>query len=366
MKIDYRKFGLKRIDTYIIMKFLGTYFFSITLILSIAVVFDLTEKLDNFFEHNAPLKAIVFEYYLNFIPFYMNMFSPLFTFIAVIFFTSKMATNTEIIAILASGVSFRRLMLPYFLSAAVIASISFVVGGFIIPPANKKMLTFEDKYVRKFKTDNARNVQMEVEKGVIMYIERYEILNNTGYRFSLEKFDGKTLVSRLTAQTISWDSAYQWKITDYLQRDFHGMRESITMGASKDTTIMVQPEEFFITSQEAAQMNNIQLRNYLIKQKDRGVGNIQAFEDEYYKRFSMPLAAFILSLIGVSLSSRKVRGGMGLHLGIGLALSSFYILFSTMSTTFSVTGVMSPFAAVWLPNLVFIIIGIYLYRTAPK
>jgi lipopolysaccharide export system permease protein len=366
MKFDYTKIGLKRIDTYLIKKFLGTYFFSITLILSIAVVFDLTEKLDNFFEHDAPLKAIVFDYYLNFIPFYMNMFSPLFTFIAVIFFTSKMANNTEIIAILSSGVSFRRLMLPYFLSALVISSISFVVGGFIIPPANKNMLNFEDKYVRKFKTDNAQNVQMEVEKGVIMYIERYEIASNTGYRFSLEKFKGKTLVSRLTAQTISWDSAYQWKITDYLQRDFNGMRESISKGFSKDTTIMVQPEEFFITSQEAAQMNNIQLRKYLIQQKNRGVGNIQAFEDEYYKRYSMPLAAFIMTLIGVSLSSRKVRGGMGLHLGVGLALSSMYILFSTMSTTFSVSGAMSPFAAVWLPNLLFLFIGIYLYRTAPK
>ena len=160
MKFDYHKIGLKRIDTYLIKKFLGTYFFSITLILSIAVVFDLTEKLDKFFENNAPLKAIIFDYYLNFIPFYINMFSPLFTFIAVIFFTSKMANNTEIIAILASGVSFRRLMVPYFLSAAVIAIISFTVGGYIIPPANKKMLDFEDKYVRKIKQDNARNVQM--------------------------------------------------------------------------------------------------------------------------------------------------------------------------------------------------------------
>ena len=366
MKFDYRKIGLKRIDTYIIKKFLGTYFFSIVLILSIAIVFDLTEKLDNFFESNAPLKAIVFDYYLNFIPFYMNMFSPLFTFIAVIFFTSKMATNTEIIAILASGVSFRRLMLPYFLSALVIAGISFELGGYIIPPANRKMLDFQDKYVKKFKTDNARNVQMEVEKGVIMYIERYEISNNTGYHFSLEKFNGKTLVSRLTAQTISWDSAYKWKITDYLQRDFNGMREKITKGLTKDTTILVQPEEFFVTAQEAAQMNNPKLGRYLSKQRNRGVGNIQGFEDEYFKRFSMPLAAFIMTLIGVSLSSRKVRGGMGLHLGVGLALSSFYILFSTLSTSFSVGGIMSPFAAVWLPNVAFLIIGIYLYRTAPK
>jgi len=366
MKIDYHKFGLKRIDTYIIKKFLGTYFFSIMLILSISVVFDLTEKLDNFVEHAAPLKAIIFDYYLNFIPYYMNMFSPLFSFIAVIFFTSKMASNTEIIAILSSGVSFRRLMVPYFLSAAVIAAISFSVGGYIIPHGNKIMLNFEDKYVRPIKQDNARNVQMEVEKGEIMYIERYEVSNNTGYRFSLEKFDGKKLVSRLTAETISWDSAYKWKVTNYLQRDFKGMRESITKGFSKDTTIKVQPEEFFITSAEAPQLNNAQLGSYLKKQRNRGVGNIQGFEDEYYKRFSMPLAAFIMTLIGVSLSSRKVRGGMGLHLGIGLALSSLYVLFSTMSTSFSVSGAMTAFNAVWLPNVVFLLIGIYLYRTAPK
>jgi lipopolysaccharide export system permease protein len=366
MKIDYHKFGLKRIDTYIIKKFLGTYFFSIMLILSISVVFDLTEKLDNFVEHNAPLKAIIFDYYLNFIPYYMNMFSPLFTFIAVIFFTSKMANDTEIIAILASGVSFRRLMLPYFLSALVIASISFTVGGYIIPHGNKIMLNFEDKYVRPIKQDNVRNVQMEVEKGVIMYIERFEVSNNTGYRFSLEKFDGKKLISRLTAETIQWDSAYKWKVTNYLERDFNGMRESISKGISKDTTIKVQPEEFFITSAEAPQLSNTQLKNYLKKQRNRGVGNIQGFEDEYYKRFSMPLAAFIMTLIGVSLSSRKVRGGMGLHIGIGLALSSIYVLFSTMSTSFSVSGAMSAFSAVWLPNVVFVIIGIYLYRTAPK
>ncbi len=366
MKIDFQQYKLKRIDTYIIKKFLGTYFYSIVLILSIAIVFDLTEKLDNFFDNNAPLNAIVFDYYLNFIPFYMNMFSPLFTFIAVIFFTSKMATNTEIIAILASGVSFKRLMLPYFISAAVISSIAFVLGGYVIPPANEKLSNFEDKYIKKVKSEYARNVQMEVEPGVIMYIERYEIAENKGYRFSLEKFDDKKLTSRLTAQTISWDSAYNWKITDYLKRDFNGMRESISSGISLDTVIKVQPREFFITSAESVQLNNMELRDYLQRQKSRGVGNIQKFEDEYYKRYSMPLAAFIMTLIGVSLSSRKVRGGMGFHLGIGLALSALYILFSTLSTTFAVGGLLSSFLAVWLPNFVFLAIGIYLYRTAPK
>lgn len=366
MQIDFKNFRLKRIDTYIIKKFLGTYFYSIVLILSISIIFDLTEKLDNFFDNNAPLHAIIFDYYLNFIPFYMNMFSPLFTFIAVIFFTSKMASNTEIIAILSSGVSFQRLMLPYFLSALVIGSIAFVLGGYIIPPSNEKMITFENKYVKEVKKNNARNVQMEVEPGVILYIERYEISENRGYRFSLEKFEDKTLVSRLTAETIVWDSAYTWTLTDYLRRDFNGMKESIVQGASMDTTINVQPVEFFITSAESPQMNNIELRDYLNRQKNRGVGNIQGFEDEYYKRYSMPLAAFIMTLIGVSLSSRKVRGGMGVHLGIGLALSSFYILFSTLSTTFSVSGLMSPFVAVWIPNFVFFAIGIYLYKTAPK
>lgn len=366
MKIDYRKIGLSKLDIYIIRKFLGTFFFSIILILSIAVIFDLTEKLDNFFDNNAPLEAIIFDYYLNFIPFYMNMFTPLFTFISVIFFTSKLASNTEIIAMLASGISFRRIMKPYFISATIISIMSFILGGYIIPPSNEKMLEFEDVYIKKFKTNYARNIQMEIEPGVILYIERFEIEQNKGYRFSLEKFDDKILTSRLTAESITWDSLYQWKITDYLLRNFDGMRESIVKGTSLDTTIMVQPREFFITAKESAQLNNTQLKGHLDRLKNRGIGSTQAFEDEYYKRFSMPLAAFIMTLMGVSLASRKVRGGIGLHLGIGLALSSIYILFSTLSTSFSVSGAMSPFLAVWLPNFLFLGIGAYLYHTAPK
>ncbi|MDD4490252.1 MAG: LptF/LptG family permease, partial [Paludibacter sp.] len=347
-------------------KFLGTFFFSIVLILSIAVIFDLTEKLDNFFDNNAPLEAIIFDYYLNFIPFYMNMFTPLFTFISVIFFTSKLASNTEIIALLASGISFRRIMKPYFISATIISIMSFVLGGYIIPPSNEKLLEFEDAYIKKFKTNYARNIQMEIEPGVILYIERFEITQNKGYRFSLEKFDGKILSSRLTAETITWDSLYQWKVTDYLLRNFDGMRENIVKGTSLDTTITVQPKEFFITAKESAQLNNTQLKEHLDRLKTRGIGSTQAFEDEYYKRFSMPLAAFIMTLMGVSLASRKVRGGIGLHLGIGLALSSIYILFSTLSTSFSVSGALSPFMAVWLPNFLFLGIGAYLYYTAPK
>ncbi len=345
---------------------MGTYFFSIVLILSIAVVFDLTEKMDNFFDSNAPLRAIVVDYYFNFIPYYMNMFSSLFVFISVIFFTSKLAGNSEIIAMLASGISFKRLMLPYAISAFVIFAISYGLGGYVIPRSTQKMLEFENTYIKKFKSDNARNVQMEIEPGVIMYIESFQARTNKGYRFSLEKFDGKTLVSRLTAERIVWDSVYQWHIEDYLLREFDGMRETVSRGNKMDTVIMVQPAEFYITSEESAQMTNRELREYLQKQQQRGIGNIQAFKNEYYKRSATPLAAFIMTLIGVSLSAKKVRGGMGLNLGVGIALSALYILFSTVSTSFSVNGTMTPFLAVWLPNFIFLLIGIVLYFRMPK
>jgi lipopolysaccharide export system permease protein len=357
---------IKRLDIYIIKKFLGTFFLTITLILSIAIVLDLTEKLDNFYEHQAPLKAIIFDYYLNFVPYYGILFSPLFTFISVIFFTSKMAGNSEIIAIFSSGVSFKRLLRPYLISAAIIASMSFYLSGYVIPRANEIRLKFEDTYVRKFTTDNVRNVQLEVQPNVIAYIERFEETENKGYHFSMEKFKGKTLISRLTAECVQWDSAYHWKAQNYLIREFDGIHEKITKGSEMDTTITMQPVDFFISSFQTTQMNNTQLKSYLTRQKKRGVGSIQAFEDEYYRRFSMPCAAFILTLIGVSMASRKTKGGMGLHLGIGLTLSFLYILFSTVSTSFTVNGGMSPILSAWLPNIVYSFIAILLFLFARK
>lgn len=357
---------IKKIDRYIIRKFIGTYFFSIILIISIVIVIDTSEKLDNFYDHHAPLKAVIFSYYINFIPYFINLFSPLFTFIAVIFFTSKLAENTEIIAILSSGVSFKRLMYPYFLSATIIALLTFILSGYIIPPANQVRLKFESTYVKPVNRDNAHNVQMQVDKGVIAYIERYEQTNNVGTRFSLDKFEGKTLVSRMTADSIRWKSGYKWIAKNYLIRDFKGLREDIRRGEKIDTTIMMQPGDFFITSREAPQMTNGALSGYINRQKSRGVGNTGAFLVEYYRRFANPLAAFILTLIGVSLSSRKVRGGIGLQIGIGIALSALYILFNTVSATFAINGSMPALLAVWLPNIIFMIVGISLYVKAQE
>ncbi len=367
MKINYQKIGLKKLDVYIIKKFLGTFFFSIILILSIAVVFDITEKIDDFYENNAPLNVIAFDYYLSFLPYYAYLFTPLFTFISVIFFTSKMANNTEIVAMLASGISFNRLMKPYFISAMVITSFAFVLGAFVIPKSTETLLDFEATYIKPGqRSDNAHNVQMEIEKDVILYIDRYEISEKTGYRFSLEKFEDKTLVSRLTAETINWDTLHNYMVNNYLLRTFDGMREKLERGTSLDTVLNVQPKEFYITANEAPQMSLFELRSHIKKQKQRGVGNIQAFEDEYYRRFSTSISVLIMTLIGVSLSSRKIRGGMGINLGIGLALSGLYVVFTTLSTTFAVNGVMPTLLAVWLPNITFFTVAAFLYMKAPK
>ena len=324
---------MKRLDLYIIKKFLSTFFLSIVLILSIAVVFDLTEKLDDFYENQVPLREIVLDYYLNFIPYYLDMFSQLFIFISVIFFTSKMAGNSEIIAILAAGVSYERFLRPYLVTATFLFAFTFALGGWVIPRASEKMLTFTDKYIEKF----------------------------IGYRASLEHFEGKTLTQRITADRIRHQKDYTWRLENYTSRRFEGMREYLVQGQALDTIIPIQPEELFITAEQAQQMTNPELYNYIEKLRERGAGNVKAFETEWYSRFAGPLGAFIMTLLGVTLSSKKVRGGMGKNLGIGVTLTAAYILFSTVSTTFSVSGVMSPFMSVWLPNIVFLIIAFVLY-----
>lgn len=361
---------IKRLDRYIIVKFLGTYFFAIALIISIAVVFDINENLDKFMNNNAPISAIIFDYYLNFIPYFSNLFSPLFVFIAVIFFTSKLAENSEIIAMFSTGMSFKRLMRPYMISAAFIAILTYILGAYVIPKGSETRLDFENRYKKKKKAEYVSNVQMEVAEGVIAYIDRYENYNKTGYRFSLDKFENKKMVSHLTARSIVYDSLaenkYQWKIRDYMIRELKGKREVITKGAQMDTIIAMQPQDFLISKGQQETMTSPELKAYVNRQKQRGFANTKEFEIEYHKRIAMSFASFILTTIGLALSSRKVKGGMGLHLGIGLALSFSYILFQTVSATFAVNANMPPMIAVWIPNILYAFIAVYLYRKAPK
>ncbi len=359
---------MKKIDFYILKKFLGTFFFAIVLIISISVVFDITEKIDDFIEKGAPLDAIAFDYYKNFIPYFTNLFTPLFVFIAVIFFTSKMAYNSEIIAILSSGVSFRRMMYPYFLGALVIAIFSFWLGGYIIPPANKVRLMFENRYINNRRETGMKNIHMQIEPGVFIYMASYYSYNDRGDYFSLEKFEGKTLKLKLSARSINYDTVTGgWKLRNYISREIYDDdHQRITSGKVMDTVIAIKPSDFKEERHYYEMMNNDQLNDYIEEQQRRGVGNVEAFVIEKYRRTANPFAAFILTLIGVSLASRKVRGGMGLHIGIGISLSFAYIMFMTISTTFAVNGNMSPLLAVWLPNIVFAMIGVVLYYRAPK
>ncbi len=359
---------LKRLDWYIMKKFLGTYVFAIALIISIAVVFDFNEKQDRFMSHDAPWSAIVFDYYLNFIPYFANLFSPLFVFIAVIFFTSKLAENSEIIAMFSTGMSFKRMLRPYMLSAAIIAVVTFFLGAYIIPKGSVTRINFEDKYYKQRKMNTARNIQLEVDSGVIAYIDRFENYSNTGYRFSLDKFNGKQLVSHLTARSITYDTSavHKWIVKDYMIREMEGMKEHISKGTRIDTILFMEPADFLIMKNQQEMLTSPQLSEYIDRQKQRGFANIKEFEIEYHKRIAMSFASFILTLIGVSLSSRKTKGGMGLHLGIGLALSFSYILFQTIASTFAVNGNMPPVIAVWIPNILYSFIAFYLYQKAPK
>lgn len=359
-------FKLTILDRYIIKKFLGTFVFSIVLIISISVVFDINEKIDKFITNNASLNEIVFDYYLNFIPYYANLFSSLFVFIAVIFFTSKLASNSEIIAILSNGVSFKRILKPYMISAAIIAIITFTFGSFIIPPSNVKRIDFENKYVRKKSVDYASKIQMQAAPGVIAYFGSFDNANKTGYNFSLDEFDENKLVSRLTANKILYDSAFHWTINDYQIRNFEGLEENITSGETIDTTLYITPRDFLISETDHQLLTTPALFRYVESQKRRGIGNIQAFEIEYHTRFASIMSAFILTLIGASLSARKVKGGMGMNIGIGLALSMGYILFMTISATFAVSGMVSPMIAAWIPNILFSFIALFIYTKAPN
>ena len=288
---------VKRLDIYIIKKFLGTYFFAIALIISIAVVFDVNENIDRFINNKAPLKAIVFDYYMNFIPYFSNLFSPLFVFIAVIFFTSKLAENSEIIAMFSTGMSFKRMMRPYMISAAIISVVTFGLGAYVIPKGNVTRLDFEDRYKKKKKQEYVRNVQLEVDSGVIAYIERYENYNKTGYRFSLDKFDDKKLVAHLTARSVTYDTAsvHKWTIKNYMIREMEGMREKITRGDRLDTIIKMEPQDFLIMKGQQQTMTSPELKEYIDKQKRRGFANIKEFEIEYYQRIAMSFAACFMA-----------------------------------------------------------------------
>ncbi|REJ83808.1 MAG: YjgP/YjgQ family permease [Bacteroidetes bacterium] len=358
---------MKILDRYIIRKFLGTFFFSLTLIVLIAVIFDISEKLDDFIERKAPLSAIVFDYYFNFIPYFANLFAPLFIFISVIFFTAKMASNTEIIAILNSGVSFRRMLYPYFLSAGILAALSFYFNGWVIPHSNKIKLQFENTYIKNPVEFKDRNIHRQISPGHFIYMESYNNKDNIGYRFSLEQIENRQRIWYLNSDRIVWDSTTtQWKIENYFIREIDGYKEVIRTGMRLDTSLNLKPADFKRRLNIIEAMDTPALSSFIEEEKLHGSSNINSYLVEKYRRVAIPFSTFILMLIGVSLSSRKTRGGIGAQLGLGITISFAYILFMQVSNTFAINGNIPPMIAVWIPNIVFAGIALYLLKVAPK
>ena len=358
---------IKIIDWYIIKKYLGTFIFTMAIFTVIIVIFDVSEKLDDFLKHKAPVSEIIFSYYAGFVPFYLNFLSPLINFIAVIFFTAKMADQTEIVPILSSGVSFKRFLWPYLISSSIIFIITLIFNLFIIPETNELKINFENVYVNP-KSDNSKMyTHMQIDKNSFVYIENFDNNQKIGYKFSLEKFSGQDLKEKLVADKITWDSVKtKWIIENYSIRTIDGLRESMVSGLRKDTTLDMRPKDFEIYDNIYQAMNMRELNERIDKEETRGTGVLVDLQLEKYKRFVYPLSAYVLTLMGVSLSSRKVRGGIGLPLGIGIFLSFTYILFIQFSNMFALKGGLPPLIAVLIPNIIFGILGLYLLMKAPK
>lgn len=362
-------FKPKILDKYITKRFIMTFFVMLLLIIGIVIIFDISEKIDDFVQKEAPLRKIIFDYYVNFIPYFINMFSPLFVFITVIFFTSRMAANSEIIAILSCGVSFHRMMVPYIFSASVIALLSLMLNLYIIPNANAQRHVFESQYLKKKSVAAARNIHYQIAPGQFVYVESFSKWNNTAYKFTLETIENNELVSKLSAETAAWDSTSgKWKLKKYVLRDFTpgSLEENVKTGLKKDTLLALNVEDFYRRQNTVQDLPNGELNALIRTQRMRGDANVKYSLIEQHTRWSLPFSAFILTIMGVALSSKKRRGGIGWNLAIGIALSFSYILFMKFSQMFVYTGALPTWLAIWLPNIIFTIIAAVLYRIAPK
>lgn len=358
---------IKIIDWYIIKKYLGTFLFTCIIFTVVIVIFDVSEKLDDFLKRSAPLSEIVFEYYAGFVPFYLNFLWPLINFIAVIFFTAKMADQTEIVPILSGGVSFNRFLWPYFVASFILFSVSLLANVYVIPKTNKLMIGFENVYIKPANNESKSETHMQIDKNTYVFIKNFDNIQRVGYTFIMEKFKGDQLVEKLMADRIVWDSVKtKWNIENYTIRKINGLKETMTSGVKKDTTLDMRPVDFVVYDNIYSAMKTSELTDRIEKEKIRGTGVMQLLQLEKYKRFVNPLSAFVLTLMGVSLSSRKVRGGIGLPLGIGIFLSFTYILFIQFSTMFSLKGGLPPLVAVFIPNILFGALGVYLMIKAPK
>ncbi len=360
--------NMKILDKYIIGKFLGTFVFTILMFIMVAVVIDLVEHMDDFIDKEAPTNLIISEYYVNFIPHIIFLLFPLFVFIAVIFFTSQLASRSEIVATLAGGISFYRLLFgPYLFAAAILVALQLYANHYVVPDANKTRLDFESQYMKRRKIATNKNVHMQIAPNQFIYMESFVYKDSVGRKFTLEKLGDDGLVEKLSARRIEWKGKTQkWKLRNFVHRSINGLDENITTGVEKDTTFQFVPADLKSQVRLKEAMTRTELLSHIDKEKTRGAPNVEFYEVEHHKRSSVPFATFILTTIALAVASRKTRGGMGLHLFIGIAISCAYIIFMQFSTTFATNGNLSPLLSVWIPNIVFGLLAFILVLRAPK
>jgi lipopolysaccharide export system permease protein len=357
---------MKILDWYILKRFLTAFFFVVLIIVAIICIINLTEMNDKFIKHSLSA-ATVAKYYLYYSPYIANLVSPIMVFIATVFVTSQMASHTEIIAILSSGVSFRRMMVPYIIGSSILAVLTFFMMAWIIPTSNKFRITFEKMYIKSPYAFEGRNVHFKVSPDTYIYIQDYYSMENKGYRFSMEKVEKTKLVERLTANYITWDpEKKKWKVTDYEIHKFNGLKEEIIKGKGFDTTLNLYPKDFESTYSLHESLTLPELTNYITEQRDRGKSGLEIYVIWRYTIFTYPVAIIILTIIGLIVSSRKSRGGAGFQIALGFLIAFIYIIFVVMSRSIAQAGTIDPLIAVLLPNTIFAIVGVVLYHTVPR
>ena len=357
-----------KLDRYILLKYLKTFLLAMALIIVIVITFDVSEKLDDFLDGHAPFKEIIFQYYLNFIPGFVNLYSPLFIFISVIFFTSKLAGNSEVIAILGSGISYRRMLRPYLYGSLLVAFIVLIFGNFVIPLNNRSLDKFENTYIETHKPNYFSNLHFQAAKGVQVYAESYDGYLLRVNNFHRDQYDeDNKLVDRITCRDITYDTTTgKWTCNEFVHRTIKGNREHLSRSPRSQRTLDVTPEDFVSSTINITTMNSIELYKYIVRERMKGSSAVISAKIEFYQRILNPIAIIVMTFIGVGVSSRKTRGGIGVHLAIGISLAFGFIVFMKVSTVFAVFGTLKPFLAVLLPQAVFGIIAVYVIRSAPK
>jgi len=357
---------MKLLDQYILKKFLTVFFFCVLLLTLVIVIIDFTEKIDKFNNAGVSTEEIG-RYYASFIPFLAGLLTPITTFIAVVFITAKMAAQTEIIAILSSGVSFRRLMVPYLLGALIIGGMSFYLNGWVIPNANKYRINFEVTYLDKPFYFNDTDIHFKVGDDLYAYIFRYNNRIDRGYKFTLEKFEGTKLKKKLTANTIAWDTvSNKWKLQSWQSRTFKGFNEIIDEGSAMDTTLNILPLDFDNNSGLESALTIDELNNHIALLQSRGADDVGLYQIEKYIRYMIPFTTLILTFIGLVVSARKSRGGTGFQIALGFLVAFLFIILFIFSKALAEKSTSDPIYAIWLPNILFTFVGILLYKSIPR